>query len=473
MKRFATTPLLLILAIVMIAGLLTSTSVTKANDVEEAFDMNLGMTPSPERGLEIILTEPMGTAVMKVADVKRLWNAWEPEEKVKAADASEEERRAMTWERYGWADRPDGDRWIPLGYTPDDKGNLVTNCFSCHGGHIEGKTIPGMGNTHFDLTTLSTDIRKLGVVDMGRDPSNVPDTMAPFKTPLNHHKGVSNAVIFAPVFAALRNPELAREYTADPSKLHHHDMNAPAWWNFSKKEKIYCDAFAPKTPRQLMPFAMSPIFSDEKFQSFEPNFVHIKAYIDNLEAPKYPHAIDTALAEKGRKAFNQNCKKCHGRYDNKASFPNKVVALDKIGTDPVRFTSISLERREATNAGWLQYDGEHPVDLVSKGYLAQPLDGIWASAPYLHNGSVPTLYHLFNVDERPAVWKRDDFGYDTERVGLLIEEFEAVPEGLSTRERRMHYDTSVVGSSAAGHPFPDEELTKEEKIAVIEYLKTL
>ena len=83
------------------------------------------------------------------------------------------------------------------------------------------------------------------------------------------------------MIAALRDPQLAREYTKNPERLHHHNMNAPAWWMFKKKSQIYCDAFAPKTPRQLMPFAMSPTFSYEKFQSFEPNFVHIYASLVN------------------------------------------------------------------------------------------------------------------------------------------------------------------------------------------------
>lgn len=446
-----------------------------ANDLAEVpdIDFNLGMTPDPERGLWLILNEPMGAAVMKTEDVPRLWQVWEPAERAKAEAANEDERRDMTWTRYGWANRPGGDKWVPLGYTPDKQGNLVTNCFACHGGSLQGKTIPGMGNTHFDLTTLATDRARLIALDAGRDPADVPEAMAPFKTPLNHHRGVSNAVIFAPVFAALRDPALAAEYFKNPELLHHHDMNAPAWWLYKYKEKIYCDAFAPKTPRQLMPFAMSPIYSDAKFQSFEPNFVHIQAYIENLPAPKYPHAIDKTLAEEGRILFNKECSKCHGRYDDERRYPSKLVPLDEIGTDPVRLTSISRERREATNSGWLQYDGATPVDLESEGYVGQHLAGIWATAPYLHNGSVPTLYHLFNVDERPAVWKRDNNGYDKEKVGLVIQEFDAVPEGLSPREHRMHYDTSYTGSSNAGHTFPDDYLDEQEKWAVIEYLKTL
>jgi mono/diheme cytochrome c family protein len=388
-----------------------------AEGVLDKPELNLGMEPSAERGYEILMNEPMAATVLQESDIENLWQVWEPEERAKAEAASAEERHRMTFERYGWAERIDDDSGLPLGYTADGKGNLKTNCFSCHGGKVAGETIPGAGNTHIDLTTLATDVMKLRAFESGGAFEDFPDVVAPFKTPLNHHKGFTNAVIFAPVFAALRDPKLAAEYIQHPELLKHHDMNPPAWWNFSKKKKLYADAFAPKTPRQLMPFAMSPLHSDEQFRSFEPNFVHIKQYIEELEPPKYPFPIDEALAAKGKALFERSCSDCHGTYGPGGKYPNKVVPIDRVGTDPVRLGAIDRERREAANAGWLQYGGEHPVDLESKGYLAQPLDGIWASAPYFHNGAVPTLHHLFNVDDRPAIWKRDENGYDQDRVG--------------------------------------------------------
>lgn len=448
-------------------------TVVRATDVPSGRDLNLGMVPDPAEGYRILLNEPMGTRVLKEADIDRLWMVWEPEERAKAEAASPEERRQMTFARYGWAERINDDSGLPLDYTRDGQGGLVTNCFACHGGKVAGRTIPGAGNTHVDLTTLATDVRRLEALDRGADPASIPDAAAPFNTPLNYFKGSSNAVIFAFVFAGLRDPQLGLKYAQNPDLLLHHDMNPPAWWNFKAKEMIYCDAFAPKTPRQLMPFAMSPAFSDEKFRSFEPNFVHIKAYIESLEPPKYPYPIDHALAKKGQAAFERVCMECHGTYGERDDFPNKVVEIEKLGTDDRRLRAITAERREASNKGWLQYEGEYPLKVESKGYLAQPLRGIWASAPYLHNGSVPTLYHLFNVDERPRVWKRDDDGYDTERVGLLVEAFDAVPAGLNSREKRMYFDTSVPGSGNQGHTFPDDELTEDEKVAVMEYLKTL
>lgn len=443
-----------------------------ANGTPSKRDLNMGLTPDPAKGLEILMNIPMATPVMKEKDLDRLWMIWEPEAKATAEAATPEQRLDMIFDYYGFAKRSD-DSGLPLGYLADGKGNLATNCFSCHGGKVAGQTIPGAGNVHLDLTTLATDIRKLGALDRGGNPETIPDAEAPFKTPLSIHRGTTNAVVFASVFAGLRDPERGRLYTEHPEELLHHDMNPPAWWNFKKKDMIYADAFAPKTPRQLMPFAFSPLHTLEQFYSFEENFVHIKAYIESIEPPKYPYPIDQALAQKGEALFNEACSKCHGTYGANAEFPNKVVKIKKVQTDSRRLESIYRRDRESTNAGWLQYFGEYPVLLESKGYLAQPLDGIWASAPYFHNGSVPTLHHVFNIDERPAVWKRTDTGYDPERVGLEVTEYDNAPDLPAGRERRLYYDTSVVGSSNSGHTFPDDKLDDDEKIAVLEYLKTL
>ena len=111
------------------------------------------------------------------------------------------------------------------------------------------------------------------------------------------------------------------------------------------------------------------------------------------------------------------------------------------------------------------------------GYVAPPLDGIWASAPYFHNGSVPTLWHVLHPGDRPVVWKRTATGYDRARVGLEVEEMEAMPvaaggKKLASAERRRHFDTTRPGKSGKGHDFPDV-LDESEKAAVLEYLKTL
>jgi hypothetical protein len=157
------------------------------------------------------------------------------------------------------------------------------------------------------------------------------------------------------------------------------------------------------------------------------------------------------------------------------SYPGEVVPYSLVNTDPVRLDAISPESRRRYNRSWFSDYGAHPVTLESRGYVAPPLDGVWASAPYLHNGSVPTLWHVLHPDHRPAVWRSTGTGepdYDRARVGLRVEELARAPEGLSPRERRGYYDTSITSHDAGGHRFPDQ-LDEGERRAVLEYLKTL
>lgn len=99
--------------------------------------------------------------------------------------------------------------------------------------------------------------------------------------------------------------------------------------------------------------------------------------------------------------------------------------------------------------------------------MAPPLDGVWATAPYLHNGSVPTLRALLESSTRPRFWRRDfdSSVYDKEAVGWPY-------ETLDSAEDAATYDTTQTGYGNLGHTFGDP-LTATERVAVIEYLKTL
>ena len=113
------------------------------------------------------------------------------------------------------------------------------------------------------------------------------------------------------------------------------------------------------------------------------------------------------------------------------------------------------------------------TEVDPDGYVAPPLDGVWASPPYFHNGSVPTLWHVLNPSERPTVWRRTAEEIDHEKIGFQIEVVDKVPLAEpDVAIRRSYFDTRRFGKSNAGHNFPDE-LSPEEKLAVLEYLKTL
>jgi hypothetical protein len=96
-----------------------------------------------------------------------------------------------------------------------------------------------------------------------------------------------------------------------------------------------------------------------------------------------------------------------------------------------------------------------------------PLDGLWARAPYLHNGSVPTLRDLLNAPEmRPQTFYRGDDEYDSIQVGFRSD------RSLSADGRPLFlFDTTLPGNGNGGHTY-GTDLDERAKVALLEYLKS-
>ena len=139
--------------------------------------------------------------------------------------------------------------------------------------------------------------------------------------------------------------------------------------------------------------------------------------------------------------------------------------IDKIATDRHRLDSYTYEF--AANQYTLYPDSEYRFTHFRKtqGYANHPLDGIWARAPYLHNGSVPTLRALLDAPEaRPRRFYRGYDVYDPDGVGFVHD----VAEENGTRF--FLFDTTLPGNGNGGHVYA-VDLTDAEKDAIVEYLK--
>ncbi len=316
----------------------------------------------------------------------------------------------------------------------------------------------------------------------------------------------------------------------------------------------------------------------------------LEAFFLSLESPPYPLPVDTALAEQGAILFhtkdlwaeeanagaprplggNGSCASCHGayspRYVNDTRYietpvlegvAGHISPLAVIGTDPARSDMLTPTLRERWDStfwgytdnveGWTAPEDKDPVtelldDMLPValrpegvcgwqkeviGYQAPPLYGVWATSPYFHNGSVPTLEQVLDSGKRPAIWRRklqelngiqgfdQRFGeaYDPVDVGWkhdvlncadipgsplnncnpindrgpsltqMVQNFingavswtglvnipDPVPGSV---DKRLVYDTRTLGNGNGGHTFTDA-LTGQERKALIEYLKTL
>jgi mono/diheme cytochrome c family protein len=245
---------------------------------------------------------------------------------------------------------------------------------------------------------------------------------------------------------------------------------------------------------------------------------------------------------------NGSCASCHGAYAPRyvksrrflatpalAGIAANVTPIDIINTDPARMTANSAAVEQAAAYSYFTYEGKdgcaEKYNLI--GYLAQPLYGVWASAPYFHNGSAPTVWGVLDSSTRPSFWRRmskperpgavmgfeTDLAraYDPARLGWKYDDLQCGSQGVTPYlqcdpqdpnatpfvesaldvlfangslawnilgtvlsptltnaqiEDRKIYNTRMYSQSNTGHEFTDV-LTDAERQAIIEYLKTL
>ena len=240
--------------------------------------------------------------------------------------------------------------------------------------------------------------------------------------------------------------------------------------------------------------------------------------IRSLTAPRWPEdllgRIDQGKINNGKKLFEQHCSSCHAAHpirpphNLKAELAVVTVPLSIIGTDPAhaktyhdrRYDLSKLSGNSAPVSGSeglkfgidsiqnyaynkLRISKDERDKLNGFGraneirgplaYKARTLEGIWATPPYLHNGSVPNMYELLSpVAERSKQFWTGSYEYDPVKLGYT-----------STKSNGNYFllDTSLVGNSNSGHEFNDgkgpgiigPKLTHNERMDLIEYLKVL
>jgi mono/diheme cytochrome c family protein len=262
----------------------------------------------------------------------------------------------------------------------------------------------------------------------------------------------------------------------------------------------------------------------------------IEETLQRLKPPAWPEAllgaVDKPLAAKGRELFGENCAGCHlprtVESDGRWVQHLKMLPVDFIGTDPGAANNIADHRFDLSALQWdlaelkqldvhLQPTPTEPLDLSrlssAKGlayitafvgnrayvdanipaaeqpamngfglpigvrelraYKARPLAGIWATAPFLHNGSVPSIYQLLSPqDERATTFYKGTFEYDPQHLGYRTEAF----------TNGFVFDTRITGNHNSGHEFRAGQrgngvigrlLQPQERWALLEYLKVL
>ena len=190
--------------------------------------------------------------------------------------------------------------------------------------------------------------------------------------------------------------------------------------------------------------------------------MRLQKWVGGLKPPAYPFAIDRGLAERGEALFRENCADCHAFGGTKTGQP---IPVEHVGTDRHRFDSWTTQARDGFN-GLSDFDWRYSHFRKTSGYMAQALDGLWARAPYLHNGSVPTLADLLRVPgDRPKTFTVRYDVYDQQRVGF-------VSDGPDSKAAGRPFDTGLPGNGNSGHLY-GTTLSETDKRLLLEFLKTL
>lgn len=193
----------------------------------------------------------------------------------------------------------------------------------------------------------------------------------------------------------------------------------------------------------------------------------VSPILKTYKTPEFPDKINSEVARRGLDVYNNNCLQCHGEYkwnggkkSELVSFPNIVIPQDEMNSDPQRWMAISPSLvKNLESSVW-----SNRVQInLNKGYVAPLLEGLWASAPYMHNGSIPTLWHFLRPDQRPAKFIVGNQNLDMEKVGSI---------GLENSGSEI-YDTGIAGRDNRGHEKELESLSESDKDDLLEYLKTL
>jgi cytochrome c peroxidase len=242
--------------------------------------------------------------------------------------------------------------------------------------------------------------------------------------------------------------------------------------------------------------------ANEKHRAHVESTAKVLAYARETQAPLYPGKLNPDLVKQGADLFHgrtepadessfRTCADCHGTYTRKDGFPDlsesghwavkysgseklRSVGTDKAYNEVVRkFDPINThisKLAEYHSARGTDELATNYAPLKGKGYVPPPLVGVWATAPYFHNGSVPTINTVLNSKERPEIWERDpsSHAYGLDPVGLVYAELsrdeyktklesaaDAVYKSKQSLEQMFAYDTAGYGRSNQGHTFGD------------------
>lgn len=369
----------------------------------------------------------------------------------------------------------------------------ASNCLTCHAAPLFGELVIGLGNEFLDFTAnASVGVEQAGALVSGNKAiaawekfADRVAAIAPYMQTETAGVNPANNLTFAlmshrdpTTMAWSPTPVLPTPTVKVPP------VSVPPWWRMSKKHAMFWMGEGRGDHASvMMTAAILCTDSLAELEALDAIAADVRAFIASVKPPTYPFDVNAALAEQGQAVFNRTCSGCHGHYGDNPDYPNMLVGIDVVGTDSALIDYAFAEGQVFVD--WFNSSpfGKQAKAQPGRGYVAPPLDGIWSTAPFLHNGSVPTIEAVLNSASRPEIWQHlytsseSKSAYDQRRLGwrykvLTASELLSRPATHTEPGDQWIYDTRRQGYSSKGHVFGDA-LSNEERSAVLEYLKTL
>jgi hypothetical protein len=381
----------------------------------------------------------------------------------------------------------------------EDMRLAVLGCTGCHSGRAAGQLIPGLGNKTIDPFAIGRAVKRAqklwqnfisDKIDNDPNYAYVHEKAMNFATVLSDERisNLTRGLVPDSVIKTFFYRDTNTPYGAEIGRT---QVKVPALWGFAEKRKVgvFADGSL-NSENYAWAFGAELMASDsgEHLRASMPKLKHVvDNVIGNLLPPKYPFEVNWDLAERGRPLVQKNCFECHGAHNrDPEGFPifeaPELIQHDLVNTHDQRLdygNSLWVDLAEKGSVRDLIKFNHHFFDF---GYFAPKLWGIWSRFPYLHNGSVPTLYHmLVPPSERPEVFSMEDAGelyrFDKNYVGLRTFRNPAMIVDQIIEAKNGNRDLYWIGKeehSNEGHYFKFmEEFSHEDRMAVVEYLKTL
>jgi hypothetical protein len=260
-------------------------------------------------------------------------------------------------------------------------------------------------------------------------------------------------------------------------------VSYPHLWNLSQIQFLHWDANTNSLLERNVGQAigLGAIYSPTTFEStiLIGNITELENLARKITPPSWPAVFpppDANKANSGKALFDAHCASCHPSVPSGQQFPDSGMKLINIQTDPLRATNFAMKVGDQEFADALkeilekvtQKAGGQPGNSVwrtTTEYANRPLIATWATAPYLHNNSVPTLYDLLlPANQRPVTFPVGHREYDPVKLGYTA-------QGGSPQ---FTFDTREAGNSNSGHSGPvfGTDLTETQRMDLLEYLKT-